>query len=104
LGDGLGEPIAHFAYPDGATPPDRWFGAYHQKENTTSLLARSYKALGVPADHIRIFTLEPHVKTGTNPYHLSMLGNGTTPRLADGSPAYAENWRFLVGTGDARRP
>jgi predicted esterase len=82
----------------GATPVDRWFGAYHQKENTATLIARAYQALHIPAAHIRVFTLEPGRVLGDNPYHLSVVGNGTTPRERDGSPSYANDWRFLLGS------
>jgi hypothetical protein len=81
----------------GATPPDRWFGAYHQKENTAALIAQAYKALKIPEAHIRVFTLEPAHVVGTNPYHLSVVGNGMTPRDGNGDPSYAEDWRFLLG-------
>ena len=37
------------------TPPDRWFGGYHARENMADLLARSYAELKIPRDHIRIF-------------------------------------------------
>jgi hypothetical protein len=53
--------------------------------------------LRIPAAHVRVFALEPLRKTGENPYHLSMLGNLTTPRDGGGTPAYAEDWKFLVG-------
>jgi len=82
----------------GATSPERWFGAYHKKENTADLIAEAYRGLHVPRQNVRVFTLAPSRMVGPNPYHLSMLGNGTTPRGPDGSPAYAEDWRFLTGT------
>lgn len=85
-----------FAGP-GATPDDRWFGAYHKRENTAALIARAYKALKIPEPHIRVFTLEPGRILGENPYHLSVVGNGATPRERDGSPSYADEWRFLLG-------
>jgi pimeloyl-ACP methyl ester carboxylesterase len=81
----------------GATPVDRWFGAYHRKENTAALIARAYKALKIPQRNIRVLTLEPGRVAGNNPYHLSVVGNGTTPRKADGSPSYADDWRVLLG-------
>ena len=81
----------------GVTPADAWFGAYHRKENTSDLIARAYKALKIPERNIRVFTLEPSRVVGENPYHLSMVGNGTTPRN-NGAPAYADDWRFLIGT------
>jgi hypothetical protein len=81
----------------GATPADRWFGAYHKKENTAALIARAYKALKIPEGNIRVFTLEASRVVGDNPYHLSVVGNGTTPREGDGAPSYADDWRFLLG-------
>jgi hypothetical protein len=81
----------------GATPADLWFGAYHKKENTSALIARAYKALKIPDAHIRVFTLEPGRVVGDNPYHLSVIGNGTTPRDGNGQPSYADDWRFLLG-------
>lgn len=82
----------------GVTPSERWFGAYHKKENTAALIAEAYYALQVPKANIRVFTRAPSRMVGPNPYHLSMLGNGTTARNQDGSAAYADDWRFLIGT------
>jgi hypothetical protein len=81
-----------------ATPSEFWFGAYHEKENTASLIAREYEALRIPASHVHVFRLEPARLVGPNPYHLSMVGNRVTPRDAQGTPAYAEEWKFLVGS------
>jgi dienelactone hydrolase len=81
-----------------ATPSDLWFGAYHEKENTASLIRREYEALRIPAAHVRVFRLEPAHLMGPNPYHVSMVGNRVTPRDGVGAPAYAEAWRFLVGS------
>ncbi len=81
----------------GTTPPERWFGSYHQKEQTADLIARAYAALGVPSSQVRVFTMEPARSAGPNPYHASGVANGSTPRNADGKPAYLEEWRFLLG-------
>ncbi len=81
----------------GATPPERWYGAFHRSENTADLIQRAYSALHIPSDHVRVFTLEPARKAGDNPYHPSVVGNGATPRLANGTPAYLEDWRALLG-------
>jgi hypothetical protein len=73
-----------------ATPPDRWFAEYHRRENTAALLARSYRALQIPADHIRIFDLDlpKDMKTKSdNPYH------GSTIRVS----GYEPEWQFLFG-------
>lgn len=80
------------------TPSDLWFGAYHEKENTASLIAREYEALRIPASHVRVFKLEPTRLVGPNPYHVSMVGNRVTPRDQLNAPAYAEEWKFLVGS------
>jgi len=81
----------------GATPADAWFAAYHEKEATAPLIAEAYSALGIPSAHVRVFTLEPAAARSANPYHPSGVANGATPRLPDGTPAYLDDWRFLLG-------
>jgi len=82
-----------------ATPSDRWFGAYHQSEPMASTIARAYAALRIPSDHVRVLTLEPARANakGEIPYHPSSVGNAVTPRRADGTPAYLDDWKFLIG-------
>ena len=86
----------------GATPAERWFAAYHRNENTADVIARAYAALQIPRDHIHVFTLEPARRVSANPYHPSVVGNVATPRTADGAPAYADEWRAMLG--DVRLP
>lgn len=81
----------------GATPSDDWFAAYHARENTAPIIAEAYAALRIPTAHLRVFTLEPAAALSANPYHPSVVGNGATPRTADGTPAYLDDWRFLLG-------
>ena len=81
----------------GATPADRWFGAYHRDELTADILERAYAALKIPRDHIRVFTLPSPAQNSPNPQHASVVANGATPKLADGTPAYAADWKFLIG-------
>lgn len=69
------------------TPPDRWYAEYHRRENTADLLARSYKALGIPEAHIQVFNGEPENLKGDNPYH------ATTIRL----PVYVPEWQEMFG-------
>jgi dienelactone hydrolase len=73
-----------------ATPPDRWFAEYHRRENTAALLARAYRDLQIPADHIRVFDLDlpkdMKIKNN-NPFH------GSTVHVA----AYEPEWQFLYG-------
>jgi hypothetical protein len=87
----------------GATPSDAWFGAYHTHENTAPLIERAYKALKIPVSQIRLLTAEPSRRTGENPYHLSVVSDFATPHDAEGAPAYADDWRFLLGAGIERR-
>ncbi|PTS89698.1 hypothetical protein DBR17_02845 [Sphingomonas sp. HMWF008] len=71
-----------------ATPPERWFAEYHKREATADLLAESYRALGIPNDHVLVFDRDlPGNGGGPNPYH------GSTVR----DPGYAAQWRFLYG-------
>jgi predicted esterase len=74
-----------------ATPPNRWYGAYHQRENMAALIAKAYATLRIPADHVRVFTFDlPAGRqrgSGDNPYHGEGIRN----------PAYAEDRAFLLG-------
>jgi hypothetical protein len=82
----------------GETPSELWFAAYHEREATAPIIASAYTALRIPREHIRVFTLDPSPEArGNNPNHPSVVGNRPTPRLADGTPAYLEEWRFLLG-------
>jgi hypothetical protein len=81
----------------GETPADRWYAAYHRNEETADIIARAYSALRIPRDHIHVFTLPPARAVSGNPNHPSVVGNAATPRLADGSPAYAAEWRAMLG-------
>ena len=54
------------------TPPERWFGGYHQRENEASLLAKSYAALRIPPQNIRVFKGDlpaSENKQDANPFH-----------------------------------
>ena len=73
------------------TPPERWFGGYHQREIEADLLAKSYAALRIPSQNIRVFTgaLQP-LQSGTkddNPFHGEGLSN----------PAYQQDRAFFLG-------
>ena len=85
----------------GATPADHWYAAYHRNENTAELIGRAYSALQIPRDHIHVFTLDPARRVSDNPFHPSVVGNAATPRKPDGTPAYADEWRAMLG--DVRR-
>ena len=57
--------------------------------------------LKIPPDHIRVLTLEPNpankMPPGADVYHVSMSATVSTPRDANGEPAYAADWAFLLG-------
>jgi hypothetical protein len=77
----LGEPSA--------TPPERWFAEFHQREATAALIVQAYRMLQIPQDHVRVFDLDlPGNQSGPNPFH------GSTVRLA----GYATQWQWLYGT------
>jgi hypothetical protein len=82
---------------NGATPAERWFAALHEREQTADVIVRAYAALHIPREHIHVFTAEPRVSNGANPNHASVVGNGSTPRNADGAPAYLSEWREMLG-------
>jgi pimeloyl-ACP methyl ester carboxylesterase len=72
------------------TPPERWFGGYHARENMADLLARSYEELKIPQDHIRVFDEDlpaGNRAKGKNPFH----GQGLFNR------AYAKERVFFLG-------
>ena len=72
------------------TPPDRWFGAYHARENEAGLLAKSFAALRIPPDHIRVLNrdLPASLPQGQdNPFHGQAISN----------PLYGEERAFFLG-------
>jgi hypothetical protein len=87
----LNRTLAPWLAANSATPPERWYAAYHRREKTADLLARAYVVLGIPRDHVLIFDcgLPPGERSGrsNNPYH------GSTVRNAE----YAPQWRMLFG-------
>ena len=82
---------------NGATPADRWYAAYHRRENTADLITHAYAALRIPPGHIHPLTLEPARMASANPYHASVVANGSTPRKPDGTPAYLDDWHAMLG-------
>ncbi len=86
-----------------ATPLDRWYCAYHAKESRAAAMKAAYAVMKIPADHIRVLTLEPNpankMPAGADVYHVSMSASGVTPLSPDGTPAYSADWAFLLGSG-----
>jgi hypothetical protein len=82
--------LAPWIAPPSKTPPERWFGGYHAREIEAELLAKSYAALRIPPNNIRIFKhdLPASPPQGQqNPFHGEGLSN----------PAYAEERAFFLG-------
>jgi hypothetical protein len=86
---GQGRELAPWIAGASRTPAARWFGGYHARENFARLIARSYAALQIPADHIRVFNKELPAGfrgRGNNPFHGQGVGNA----------AYAEERGFFL--------
>jgi predicted esterase len=83
------------------TPGERWYGLYHKEERLGPLLQQAYGALGVAPDHIRVVDLAASGPSGGrfDAFHVSVVADRLTPRTHDGSPAYAADWSFLLGSG-----
>ncbi len=83
-------PVPWLSQPS-ATPMDRWFAEYHEKEATAKLIQNAYAALQIPADHIRVFTHDiPSDFHGTtdNPYHVNTIRD----------QRYKPDWKIMYGT------
>jgi hypothetical protein len=84
-----------------ATPLDRWYALRHVREPQSDALARAYETLGIPPSHVRVVNLEPEPgpqgAEGPLRYHVSVIGDLTTPRTQDGAPAYGPDWAYLLG-------
>lgn len=103
-------PWDHYERPPGvaawlswpsATPYERWYGLYHAKEGQAMWMDRTYAALRVPHDHIRVEKLQPRHPPGINGdhYHFGVIGINFTPLDADGNYAYRGDWAFALGQG-----
>jgi hypothetical protein len=79
--------IAGWFFQKSVTPPDRWYGVYHVAEPTAAMIAKTYKAMGIPDDHI--FPLNLEVRPGKKPH-----GEGIT------NIAYKRQWIELLGIGN----
>jgi hypothetical protein len=69
-----------------ATPLDRWYGTYNVAEPMATTLARTYTALGIPAQHT--FALNLPVREGRRAH-----GEGI------GNPDYQNIWDQMLGAG-----
>jgi len=84
-----------------ATPYERWYGLYHARESQAVWMERTYAALRVPYNHIRVEKLEVHCPDGMNGdhYHFGVIGINCTPLDADGKYAFRSDWAFALGQG-----
>jgi hypothetical protein len=71
------------------TPAERWFGTYNVAEEHAKAIARTYKALGIPAEHV--FALDKPVPDGANPHPQGVV-----------NPAYKPIWVEMLGDGRSR--
>lgn len=75
----------------GATPLDRWYAEYHQRENTAKLIADAYAALRIPASHVHVFTLDQPADYARhehrNPFHKVTIRDAR----------YAPQWKAMFG-------
>src|SRR5262245_44921470 len=71
------------------------------KEGQAMWMERTYAALRVPHDHIRVEKLEPRHPAGINGdhYHFGVIGINFTPLDADGGYAFRGDWAFALGQG-----
>ena len=91
LTDGNVRQLARWVSAPGKTPPERWYGGYHERENMAGLIAEAYAALRIPPDHIRVFRddLPPAQQQAAkrNPFH----GQGVR------NPIYDQDRAFFLG-------
>jgi hypothetical protein len=73
------------------TPPERWFGGYHEREHMADLIASAYATLQVPEAHIRIFRLNLPLSQAQKNIGDAFHGEGIS------NPAYAEQRVFFLG-------
>ena len=82
---------APWLFEPSQTPRDRWFAAYHERENTARLIANAYQALNIPRDHILIFQhdlpMQARRVNASNPFHA----------ITTHDPRYAPQWRAMFG-------
>ncbi len=73
-----------------ATPMDRWYAEYNQRELTADLIKNAYAALQIPPDHIRVFARDLPASfhgNSPNPYHVITIIDH----------AYEPDWKIMYG-------
>ena len=92
LGGRTGTELAPWLSWPSATPADRWYAERNSREPFNEGLIKSYPALGVPADHVKVF--DHDLPAGRSAAGNPMAYHGTNV----GDPSYTEEWKFLYGT------
>jgi hypothetical protein len=96
--------LAPWLFKESLTPHSKWFGAFHNKEQNSEMLEKSFAALKIPAAHIRRFDHDPIVpewlakEPRADPYHISVASSYAAPRGEDGEFLYQDDWSFLLGS------
>ena len=78
--------IAEWYYNDSVTPRDRWYGVYHSQEPRAQTIDETYKAMGIPDNHI--YSLNRNVLEGRR-------AHGQGIRNVD----YSDIWDVLFADG-----
>ena len=78
--------IAKWHFNDSVTPRDHWYGVYHSQEPKAQTIDETYKAMGIPADHI--YSLDGKVPEGRK-------AHGQGIRNVD----YSDMWDVLFADG-----
>ncbi|MFW7267214.1 BPSS1187 family protein [Gluconacetobacter sp. Hr-1-5] len=97
--------IASWLSASSATPADRWWGMYSAHETNAPWMQKTYAALGIPPDHIRLVTDAAQCKPGSGNYmpnHWSVAELGCTPRTSDGQFMEKPLWDLMLGDGDLK--
>ncbi|WP_157491698.1 BPSS1187 family protein [Maribacter thermophilus] len=79
--------IAKWYFQESKTPLDRWYGTYHVEEPTAATIVETYRAMGIPEDHIYAFDLE--VPEGKRAHSNGVRNTG-----------YRDQWIALLGKGN----
>jgi len=101
--DATGSIAAWLSEPS-ATPADHWWGMYAAREVSAGWMQKTYAALKIPADHIRLVTDAPQCGPTPGiymPYHWSVTGWRCSPRTPDGRFMEKPLWDAVLGDGSS---
>lgn len=78
--------IATWYSNSSVTPPDRWYGIYHSQERMAQTIDETYRAMGIPEDHI--YSLSKDVPESKRAHTQGVRNT-----------AYADVWKAVFGDG-----